>query len=224
MTDLYPELKSTIGRTETGDKEVLFYDSLSMLTLEPRETGKKMIISNYNTVSPSVRASLSIYENDGKSLFKNRVQKYTETAGWEMDQDLDYISCQEHMRNIGNRTLRSRPDYKLINYPPSLYMAMIEKDDDGGDDDDDDYNDDNNDRRRMSLLEYPDIDIADKITQRKRKLDNELDPNGVHYEGFSKFVPSNFESGSSEATNKVFIGRKKRVKLNYSNNDIVMTM
>jgi hypothetical protein len=154
-----------------------------------------------------VRASLSIYEKNNTSLMKKRVQNYSETSGWEMDQDIDYIMCKEHMRNTGNRTLRSRPEYPLYNYPPSLYMALLEEDDE--------YNEENN--NRSELLEYPDVDIADKINYRKRKLEHELNPEESNYSSFSGFVESNLDD-NSKLRGDVFIGRKKketkRVKFN----------
>ncbi len=219
MSELYPEMKSEIEKTETGDKEVLFYDSLLMLNLEPKAEGKKIRVANYNTISPSVRASLSIYNekqkkkdlesgtndnNNGRKKKNNvmlkRVQQYSETHAWEVDEDIDYISCREHMRNVGNRRLRSRPDYDLINYPPSLYMALMEKDDDE-DDDGGEYNED--------LLEYPDADIAEKINLRKRKLEEEMDPENVAMPKYSEFATSNF---AYDTNTKPFIGSKKRVK------------
>ncbi len=209
--EVHPEFNSTIASTETGDKDVLFYDSLSMLALEPKPNGKKMVISNHNTISPSVRASLSIYEKNSTSLMKKRVQVYSETTGWEMDQDIDYIMCKEHMRNTGNRTLRSRPEYQLFNYPPSLYMALL--------DEDDEYNEENNNRRE--LLEYPDVDIEAKINNRKRKLDDELNPDETHYSSFSGFVESNLDD-NSKLRGDVFIGKKKQTKRVKFNDDLEM--
>ena len=212
MSDIYPEMKSAIEKTETGDKEVLFYDSLLMLNLEPKEDGKRIRISNYNTISPSVRASLSIYnekrrkeditnQNNRKkknTVMLNRVKQYSETHAWEVDEDIDFISCREHMRNIGNRKLRSRPDYDLINYPPSLYMAILEKDDDAEEGE-----------GQTELLEYPDADIAEKINLRKRKLEEEMDPENTTIAKYSEFAASNF---AYETNKSPFIGSKKRVK------------
>lgn len=224
LTEFYPELKPRIGKTKTGDRDILFPDRLLMLDLKRREKAPKLIIQNYNTVSSSTRNSLSIYDNivdkssgkrlrpgERKELTRNRrVEEYMDTDAWELDQDLDFITANEHLRNIGFRGLKTAKDYSTINYPPSTYMALVDH------------------KRRIDaaalgkplddeevqkpLLEYPFFDNIKRVEARKRKIEGELNPTKVKYAKFSPFVASNFAETSeiykrSNAGESILIGK-----------------
>jgi hypothetical protein len=178
LSAICPEMKQQIAKSKVGDKDIMFQDKLLMLPLKPKKSGAKMILYNYNTLAPSVRKTLPIYRKGANAtgLVKKRAQLYNEAEAWEVDQDLDCISCAVHMENTGQRRLPSRPGYDLINYPPSLYMALMEKE-----------------GLHESLSEYPTEDINDRITQRKRRIQNENDPANAVYDKFSVFAGANIE-------------------------------
>lgn len=198
LSQLCPELKPTIAKSKVGDKDIAFHDKLLMLPLQPKASGAKMILYNYNTLAPSVRKTLPVYQSGFTGLVKKRAQLYSETEAWEVDRDIDSISCAVHMQNTGQRRLPSRPHYDLINYPPSLYMALMEQE-----------------GLHESLGNYPTEDIEDRIMQRKRRIENENDPANAKYEKYSKFADANFERADER---QVFIGSApKKARLNNSN-------
>ena len=195
LSQLCPELKPQIAKSKVGDKDIMFQDKLLMLPLNPKGSGNKMILYNYNTLAPSVRKTLPVYQKGFKGLVKKRAQLYSETEAWEVDRDLDSISCAVHMQNTGQRRLPSRPHYDLINYPPSLYMALMEKE-----------------GLHESLANYPTEDIEDRISQRKRRIQNENDPQNAHYDKYSVFADANIEGAGLK---QLFIGSApKKARLN----------
>lgn len=214
LTEFYPDLKPRIGKTKTGDRDILFPDRLLMLNLKRNKKAPKLIIQNHNVVSSSTRNSLSIYDNivdqssssssssknhsrpgERRELTRNRrIEEYMDTDAWELDMDLDFITANEHLRNIGFRGLKTAKNYTTINYPPSTYMALVDH------------------KRRIDaaelgkplddeevqkpLLEYPFYDNIKRVEARKRKIEGELNPTKVKYAKFSPFVASNFAETS----------------------------
>jgi hypothetical protein len=196
LTDFEPQFAPVIHTTKTGDKDISFHDKLLMLPLEPKKNGKKLLVSNYNTIDPSVRDSLSIYNDNSITLVKKRTRNYLETDTWVIDCDLDVIACKEHMRRIGKRTLPGKEKYALINYPPSTMMAIFEH---------------MTTEKISALREYPDADIETRINQRKRKIENQLSPETAIYPSFSEFVSSNHQHKDNDLS---FIGNPlKRARI-----------
>ncbi len=201
LSELEPALKPDIERSELGDKDIMFLDKLLVLPLRPKKGGRKTVLYNYNTLASSVRQTLPVYRKEGAQglLVKRRTSLYNETESWEVDRDLDWIACRAHADNTGRRRLPSRPHHELLSYPPSLYMALMEKE-----------------GLHESLSEYPTEDIRERVAQRKRRIQNECDPDNARHASYSKFAAANIE-GDQER--EVFIGRPlKRRALNHSDN------
>lgn len=201
ITDFYPELREPLEQTDDGDAPILFVDELKMMELKPKRTGGKIIIRNYNTTSVSTGATLSIHKERSKQLTKRsrddkqvvelgpgevlkkcRIQQYSRTEAWELDADIDYIFCQEHLRNIAFNGLPSRPGDDLINYPPRTYMAIMQA--------------------KMEnvelepLLEYPFMNNMVRIANRKRHAQGLINPDSVQYPKLGRFLVSNFAENS----------------------------
>jgi hypothetical protein len=189
ITDFYPELKTDLAKTPDGDAPILFVDELVMLDLTPRVNGKKFIINNYNTLTPSVRASQKRLHEDvvslsdepsGEILKKARIKKYSDTTAWELDVDIDSIFCREHLLNIG--ALKAN---ELPNYPPSTYMNIMAK------------RDENNKKKPAPLLEYPYVNNVLRLAQQCQKAKGKIDPTTIMYEKFGDFMNANYDNNGS---------------------------
>lgn len=207
ISDFYPELKEPLQNTDDGDAPILFVDELKMLELKAKPTGGKIIIRNYNTTSPSTSATLSIHKERSKQVTKRsrgddddgdkkqivelgpgevlkkcRIQQYSRIEAWELDADIDYIFCQEHLRNIAFNGLPSRPNDDHINYPPRTYMAIMQEKMENPE--------------AEPLLEYPFVNNMVRIANRKRHAQGLINPESVQYPKLGRFLLSNFAENS----------------------------
>ena len=200
ITDFYPELKDGLADTDDGDAPILFVDELKMFELKPKPQGRKIIIRNHNTVSPSTRATLSIHkETDqqlvkrrrddgstvtelgpGEVLKKHRIKEYSRIEAWELDADIDKIFCDEHLRNIAFNGLPSKPECETINYPPFTYMAIME----------------DKMKQNVPLFEYPFVNNMVRIANRKKHAQGLINPDSVKYPKLRPYLVSNFSENS----------------------------
>lgn len=216
ITDFYPELEAGLANTDDGNAPILFVDQMKMLDLKPRANGRKIIVRNHNTVSPSTRVTLSIYKDRKKQLVKRtredgtiayelgpgevlkkaRIHEYSKTEAWELDQDIDSIFCAEHLRNIAFPGLKSKPDFAMINYPPHTFVALME---------------DNAEREGTEgvLLEYPFACNLVRIANRKKHAQGLIHPESVKHQKLGVFMRSNFESGAEPTVAPKGIGKKR---------------
>lgn len=66
-------------------------------------------------------------ENYRRDITKKRFKLFSETAVFEVDQDIDYLACQYHLVQIGYR--QSHPKGHLVNYPAHVYMDLVDYND-----------------------------------------------------------------------------------------------
>jgi hypothetical protein len=161
ISSLFPHIKDQYTKIAGFNKEVLLVDKISVIQLERKKGGIPLIHYNYNTISPSAQACLSVYgnignredidpdlddDNDGEEIRDNRdgieVEEndgYRERGGevtknqfymycahpvFKIDRDLDYVSCEAHLRSICYPSKRTKG--RLENYPPHTYMNLVD--------------------------------------------------------------------------------------------------
>jgi len=198
ITHFHPELKEPLEKIDDGDAPIRFVDELTLLELKRNPLGKKIIVRNYNTVSPSTRATSSIYKPREKQLTKRRlddgsevvelgvgevlkkarVEEYSKVDAWVLNSDIDAIFCREHLQNLGFASLESKKDYELINYPPCTYMATME-------------DKVQKEGTEGALLEYPYVNNLVRIANRKRDAEGLINPESVEYPDFGTFMDAN---------------------------------
>lgn len=216
-TYFYPELKDDLDKIDDGDAPIRFVDELNLLQLKQDPLGKKIIVRNHNTASVSTRLTSSIHKprhrqlvtrtledgtevvelGAGEVLKKARIEQYNKVDAWSCGQDLDAIIVREHNLNMGFTGLSSKPNYPMINYPLSTYMALHEdKFEKGGVDN--------------TLIEYPYVSNMVRIAGRKRDALGLIKPESVTYPDFGEFMDSNrskYGATRSDKGKNLFIGK-----------------
>jgi hypothetical protein len=158
---------------------------------------------NENETNPEVIEQYEelYYLRDQQNRFNESIKKRfklcAESPVIEIDQDLDYISCKDHLRNIAYPSFRS--DGRIVNYPPHVYMDLIDC------------------RERMNI-KRPFVpiyaDIMDRINVTRQHIESQI---GLLPESeivkYSAVVNANYEENDIQSTPNKTLKRRSSVVL-----------
>ncbi len=122
-------------------REISMVDKPAVIRLR-RNARAPLVVYNHMTISPLARASLSVYqqehgmdaggireddatdEPEWQTTQRHRFMLHAKTATFCFDKDPDYTYCEAHLRNMA--CPQPRVQGRLINYPPHVYMSLID--------------------------------------------------------------------------------------------------
>lgn len=121
-SDVFSSIPKEIKHSKEFVREICFNDTTKVLLLE-RKGNARVTIPNYAYVSPSAKASLSIYDPliVGNDVIKATSRIYNSASSMLLREDIDFMFAKAHLAHIAYEPIDTSDErFLVINYPPNL--------------------------------------------------------------------------------------------------------